>query len=191
MQLRHTLFLLLPLLISIFPHLGLHRVPILGTFVPTPPGSYSPLQGHNLSIPPNVTFNQMSNMTLQTLGHLLPTLHLLKYTHGAVMRLQAETPSSSSSSPSPEGPFSTRSSPSLSPHALATEWWADEAREGHTIRTNKEVLQLLKEDGLTSGDVPEEGGETAEVPEGHLLLSAKMAVKMLKEQGARPSNHWG
>ena len=131
-------------------------------------------------------------MTLQTLAHLLPTLHLLKYTHGAVMRLQAETSSSPSSSPECTGnhdeePFSTRSSPSPSPHALATEWWAEEAREGRTIRTNKEVLQLLKEDGLTSED---EGGGTAEVPEGHLLLSAKMAVKMLKEQGARPSNHW-
>jgi hypothetical protein len=138
-------------------------------------------------------------MTLQTLGHLLPTLHLLKYTHGAVMRSQTENSSSSSSSSAStevaasqeDGRRSPRfsSSSSPSPHALATEWWADEAREGHTIRTNQEVLYLLKRDGLISEEVSDEGG-VAEVPEGHLLLSAKMAVKMLKEQGARPSEHW-
>ena len=109
------------------------------------------------------------------------------------MRSQAETSSSSSSSTEFAGsheedrfsaPRSTSSSPS--PHALATEWWADEAREGRTIRTNKEVLHLLKEDGLTSAD----DGGMDDLPEGHLLLSAKMAVKMLQEQGARPSDHW-
>jgi hypothetical protein len=132
-------------------------------------------------------------MTLQTLGHLLPTLHLLKYTHGAVMRLQGDnsssSPSASSTGSHDEEPFPGRSS-SSSPHALATEWWADEAREGRIIRTNEEVLHLLKEDGLTSEDIPNEGGGVADLPEGHLLLSAKMGVKMLKEQGGRPSNHW-
>ena len=79
------------------------------------------------------------------------------------MRLQAETSSSSSSltefaGSHEEEQFSARStSSSPSPHALATEWWADEAREGRTIRTNKEVLHLLKEDGLTSRGTTDEG----------------------------------
>ena len=125
----------------------------------------------------------MSAMTLQTLSHLLPTLHLLKYTHGAIMRLQGQNSSSSSA----EEPLS--STQPLSPHALATQWWADEAKEGLAIRTNKEVLHLLKENGLTLGDTSNEG-EIPEVPEGQLLFSAKMAVKMLREQGSRPSDHW-
>jgi hypothetical protein len=128
----------------------------------------------------------MSTMTLQTLGHLLSALHLLKYTHGAVMRLQGDTSSSSSTETHDEEPSSARRSSSPSPHALASQWWADEAREGRAIRLDKEVLRLLKEDGLASEEISNEG----EVPEGQLLLGAKMAVKMLKEQGGRPSDHW-
>jgi hypothetical protein len=202
-QLRHTLFLLLPLLITAFPHLGLHRIPFLGALIPASfqsslASTRFQFQGQELSIPPNVTLSQMSTMTLQTLNHLLPTLHLLKYTHGAVMRSQGEGVSASSSSSPTSGdghieaassnPTSTPSSdPSL--HALSTQWWAEEAREGRIVRTDRKLREELKLNGLISEEEVEEG-EFSELPDGQLLLGAKMAINMLKERAVRPSEHW-
>jgi hypothetical protein len=197
-QLRHTLFLLLPLLITAFPHLGLHRIPILGALIPASfqsslASTRFQFQGQELSIPPNVTLSQMSTMTLQTLNHLLPTLHLLKYTHGAVMRSQGEGVSASSSSPtSGDGHIEAVSSnPTSTPsslHALSTQWWAEEAREGRIVRTDRKLREELKLNGLISEEGEE--GEFSELPDGQLLLGAKMAINMLKERGVRPSEHW-
>lgn len=221
-QLRHLLFLLLPLVISVFPYLGLHRLPILGAFVPVPPHAQIPpsrtrLPGQIVSIPPNVTLSQMASMTGQTLNHLVPTLHLLKYTHAAIMRSQ-ETASNedvnaedavlntengqldssgeSTSTTRPATPFaqaSTTSSPSASISepsyfARASKWWAEEAREGYVIRNDPHLRDLLKRNGLSLDEASQE--DDNQVPEGQLLTSARVAVRMLKEQGARPSEHW-
>jgi len=189
-QLRRTLFLILPLVIATIPHLGLHRIPVLGVLLPAPFPSPYEHKGKEL-IPPDITLNEITTMTLQTMGHLVPTLHLLKYTHAAVMRSQGDRPFSASTASDESGGEGTPSRstplpPESSPHALATEWWADEAREGRLICADNSVREVLKLDGLGSDDVNKETG----LPQGQLLLSAKMAVKMLKEQGARPSEHW-
>ena len=136
----------------------------------------------------------MSTMTLQTLNHLLPTLHLLKYTHGAVMRSQGDgvlvsSPTSEDGhiEAASSNPTSTPSSePSL--HALSTQWWAEEAREGRIVRTDRNLRKELKLNGLI--DDEEEEGKFSELPDGQLLLGAKMAINMLKERGVRPSEHW-
>lgn len=75
------------------------------------------------------------------------------------------------------------------PHERATEWWAEEAREGRVLREDEGVRQILKGAGL-SVEPEVRDGETVVQPEGQLLLSAKMAVKFLKEQGAVPSGLW-
>ncbi|KAJ3490261.1 hypothetical protein NLJ89_g11449 [Agrocybe chaxingu] len=90
-QLRRTLFLLLPLLITILPYLGLHRIPILGAFIPRPEQTAvppTPVHPRQQSvIPQEATLNDVTGMTLKTLSHLVPTLHLLKYSHAAIMRV--------------------------------------------------------------------------------------------------------
>lgn len=198
-QLRHILFLVLPLLVVTLPHLGLHRIPILGAFIPAPPQTYlAPpqyqLQGQRSGLPPNITLNQMSSMTLQTLGHLVPTLHLLKYTNAAVMRSQDDHLDFSATE-APSGYVSPNREPSptakIEPSLLAraSQWWAQEAREGSIIRNDENVRRVLKNAGLGLDDAIKEGDEIIQ-PDGQLLASARKAVAVLKEQGARPSEHW-
>ncbi|KDR68364.1 hypothetical protein GALMADRAFT_257008 [Galerina marginata CBS 339.88] len=177
-QIRHALFLLLPLLITLLPYLNLHSIPILGAFIPAPqvhnlpPARYQ-LQGQNAVVPPDATLTQVSNMTLKTLGHLLPTLHLLKYSHAAVMRSQSPTDEATAASL----------------HSRAAEWWRDEGREGEVVRSDENVQKILKGAGLGVDEESKEGDAVIE-PEGKLLNSAKIAVNMLKEQGGPPSEHW-
>ncbi|KAF8970433.1 hypothetical protein BDZ97DRAFT_93736 [Flammula alnicola] len=59
-------------------------LPILGAFIPSPEAQHANLppaqfqmQGQNPAIPANATLSQTSSMTMQTLQHLVPTLHLL------------------------------------------------------------------------------------------------------------------
>lgn len=121
---------------------------------------------------------------MQTLQHLVPTLHLLKYANAAIMRLQ------SSASASEEGKAASETKHEEdSVHARATKWWAGEAREGQILREDADVKKILKAAGL--GVDPEvKEGEVVVEPEGQLLVSAKMAVAFLQEQGAKPSEMW-
>ncbi len=98
-------------------------------------------------------------------------------------------PSSSPTSEDGQIEASSSSTPSSEPsfHALSTQWWAEEAREGRIVRTDRNLREELKLNGLIS---EEEEGEFSELPDGQLLLGAKMAIKMLKERGLRPSEHW-
>jgi len=74
-------------------------------------------------------------------------------------------------------------------HAQASEWWREEAREGAIVRTDETVRNVLKAAGLGT-DEERKDGDVVIQPEGQLLNSAKMAVNMLQEQGAPPSEHW-
>ncbi|KAF9527441.1 hypothetical protein CPB83DRAFT_396307 [Crepidotus variabilis] len=264
-QVRNILFLILPLFVQVFPYLGLHRVPILSSFIPTPPFSTrtpypsqqtNPAQGQgqNQRIPPGVTLSQMATLTNQALSHLVPTLHLLKYTHAAVMRSQAqeqmqnqqmqpqpqdhdqdethlgessESWAMASGSGSRSGSTLTPQPPNPQPktyHTLASQWWRTEASEGRVLRSDPALRELLKRSGLgvdekrsvqrggrggsmesgrdgseeESEDGEEKGGDAEEEEEegeaqdqdGPLLTSARQAIRMLKEQGARPSEFW-
>ncbi|KAF8191147.1 hypothetical protein BJ912DRAFT_1058397 [Pholiota molesta] len=146
--LRHTLFLLLPLLLTLLPSLGLHRLPIIGVFFPAsdearranlPPPQFQ-LQGQNIALPADATLASTSALTMQTLQHLVPTLHLLKYANAAIMRLQ------SSASASGENKAASDTQPSV--HARATKWWAEEAREGQILRDDADLTKILKAAGL-------------------------------------------
>ncbi|KAF9057172.1 hypothetical protein BJ165DRAFT_13310 [Panaeolus papilionaceus] len=181
-QLRYTLFLVVPLVVYSAPYLGLHNIPIIGAFMPGPPppvninipGPQYKLQGQESMIPPKATLNQVTNMTMQTLGHLVPTLQLLKYTHAAIMRDQGDGEDSSKTSM----------------HDKASQWWADEKREGDAVRKDENIAGMFKGAGM--GFEPEvKDGEGAVVqPEGKLLLSARMAIDMMLQQGVKPSDHW-
>ena len=160
------------------PSLGLHRIPVLGAFFPAPPrldtrsANLPPAQfklpGQGPMLPEDATLGQTSTLAMDTLGHLVPTLHLLKYTHAAVMRSQGEEKSLASK---------------------ANQWWAEEAREGQIARDDEEVQKVLKATGLGLDKEIKTGDEVVQ-PEGPLLVSARMAVSFLKEQGAKPSQHW-
>lgn len=71
-------------------------MPILNTIVPTPPPSAnvpstpSQNQTNGINFPgiQQVPLDQLTSMTMQTLGHLVPTLHLIKYSHATIMRSQ-------------------------------------------------------------------------------------------------------
>lgn len=137
-------------------------------------------------LPEGITLNQISNMTLKTLGHLVPTLHLLKYSHAAIMRSQP-VPTTLEPTDGAATPAST-AQPSL--HARASEWWREESREGSVVRNDANVRHVLKASGLSlDEEVKAEDGSVTQ-PEGPLLNSAKIAANMLKEQGGPPSEHW-
>ncbi|KAF8156855.1 hypothetical protein B0H34DRAFT_710809 [Crassisporium funariophilum] len=208
LQSRHLLFLLLPLFLTLLPHLGnlgLHHIPILNIFIPAPPSSFSSqshsqaqsqstpmqfhLQGQNGQTPQHQhqqpTLPQLTAQTLQTLNHLVPTLHLLKYVHAAVMRSQSASSSSNSAARESEGEMSI--------HARASQWWAHESREGASITSDPGVRNVMRAAGLSldpatpNANANAEGGKTED---GALLKSAKMAVGMMIKQGGVPSEHW-
>ncbi|KAF9486276.1 hypothetical protein BDN70DRAFT_870372 [Pholiota conissans] len=192
-QLRHALFLALPLILTMLPSMGLHRVPILGAFVPAPevqgtrganlPPAQFQLQGQQVMLPPDATLTSTSALTMGTLQHLVPTLHLLKYANAAVMRLQS--PSPFSSSPASTGKGETEESV----HARATRWWAEEAREGEILRTDEDMRKILEAVGLSTEPEVKEGDVVVQ-PEGKLAESARMMVNFLQEQGSVPSEMW-
>ncbi|KAF9001157.1 hypothetical protein BDQ17DRAFT_1244802 [Cyathus striatus] len=142
---RHMLFLVLPLLIQHLPTLLPPtlpiRIPILSGLVQPPPG-----------LTPSARL-QLNQTTLQTLDHLLPALHLLKYTRAALMR-------------TPE----TRE--------RSEKWWKREAREGAWIRSDEGVKRAARAAGVGFDTAEEGGGE-----EGKLRTSARIAVDTLKKGG--------
>lgn len=132
-------------------------------------------------------------MTLDTISHIVPTLHLLKYVHAAVMRSQSPIdPNTSDSDNTGQGePKEPKPEPTPSLHTLASRWWATEALEGQIVRTDPNVASVLKSVGLGLDD-EQKNPSTGEVvqPEGQLKTSARVAVDFLKEQGGKPSPHW-
>jgi hypothetical protein len=198
LQTRHILFLILPILLTLLPSLGLHHIPILGALIPTPEGDSSnphptlppaqyQLQGQNPKLPPDATLSQAAQMTVDTISHLIPTLHLLKYVHAAVMRSQPAIDLNMNDS-AEQGELKE---PKPSLHTLASRWWATEAQEGQIVRTDPNVTSVLKSVGLGLDD-EHKNPTTGEVvhPEGQLKTSARMAVEFLKEHGGKPSPHW-
>lgn len=202
---RHTLFLILPIFLTLLPSLGLHHVPILGALIPAPEGS-SPhshsglppaqyqLPGQNFKLPPDVTLSQAAKMTVDTISHIVPTLHLLKYVHAAVMRSQSPPDPNTTQQEGSESEASNsepKPEPTPSLHTLASRWWATEALEGHIVRTDPNVTSVLKSVGLGLDDEQKDTSTGKVVhPEGQLKTSARMAVDHLKEHGGKPSSHW-
>jgi len=182
-QTRHIVFLLLPLILTILPYLHLHRIPILNTIIPTPPPSTTnnaasaSSQKQNPGIPSIIQqtpLDQLTSMTIQTLNHLVPTLHLIKYSHAAIMRSQNTNTESTT--------------PSL--HSLSTKWWAEEAQEGAIVRNDDNIKKIMRSAGWSFDEAvidPVEGKVTQK--EGTLLTNAKKAVEILKQGGAK-SDHW-
>ena len=134
---------------------------------------------------------------MQTLNHLVPTLHLIKYTHATIMRSQNTTNTGKSFSPTFFKKFNTPfaesestttpSTPSL--HSLATKWWSQESQEGSIVRSDETVRKIMKTAGWGFDQaVLDDEGKVVE-KEGSLLTNAKRAVEMLK-QGGTKSDHW-
>jgi len=175
-QTRHIVFLLLPLLVTIFPYLQLHQIPILNTIIPTPPPSTNvhsaPSQNQN-----QAPLDQLTTMTMQTLNHLVPTLHLIKYSHASIMRSQNSNTGSGSST----------TTPSL--HSIASKWWAEEAQEGSIIRNDENVKNIMRSAGWSFDEAVVDADGKVIQTEGGLLTNAKKAVGMLKQGGAK-SDHW-
>jgi len=181
-QTRHLVFLLLPLLLTIFPYLHLHQIPILNTIIPTPPPSTTNVpsapshnQPQGMSGIQQAPFDQLTSMTMQTLNHLVPTLHLIKYSHASIMRSQNTDT------------ISTTITPSL--HSLATKWWAEEAHEGSVIRNDENIQRIMRAAGWGFDEAVVDAEGKVIQKEGTLLTNAKKAVEMLKQGGSK-SDHW-
>ncbi len=131
-----------------------------------------------MTLPDDATLLSASTLALQTLSHLVPTLHLFKYANAAVSRLQSSTNAAASTDGSRPPP-----------HERASRWWATEAHEGRTLREDADMRAVLTAAGL--GIEPEaKEGDAVVRPDGQLLSSAKTAVKFLQEQGSVPSGLW-
>ena len=138
---------------------------------------------------------------MQTLNHLVPTLHLIKYTHATIMRSQNTTNTGKKFpylsfrqkkkithfSESESTTTTTSNTPSL--HSLATKWWSQESQEGSIVRSDETVRKIMKTAGWGFDQaVVDDEGKVVE-KEGSLLTNAKRAVEMLK-QGGTKSDHW-
>jgi len=172
-QTRHMVFLFLPLILTIFPYLRLHQIPILNIIIPAPPPSTSTAQPQN-----QMPLNLLTSMTIQTLNHLTSALHLIKYTHAAIMRSQNRNTAI---------PEESSTTPSL--HSLASQWWAQEAHEGSIVLNDENVRNIMRSSGWSFDEAVIDEGKVTR-PEGPLLTNAKKAVEMLKEQGGVKSEHW-
>ncbi|PPQ83074.1 hypothetical protein CVT24_012469, partial [Panaeolus cyanescens] len=180
--LRSLLFLLLPLLISILPSLHLHTLPLIGPLLPGPaPSPYAhlhpninpamasntpqfKLQGQDNMIPTKTTLGEVTAMSMKVLGHLVPTLQLVKYTHAAVMRDQRG-----------EGEYGQkRAGEDGGAHEKASSWWGAEKREGQVIRSNETIKKMFEAGGM--------GYEGAQVDENGGAEGQEQA-KVVKEEG--------
>ena len=156
----------------------------------------------NIPVLQHIPLEQLASMTLQTLNHLVPALHLIKYSHATIMRSQKNTPNTGEffippfkkkKSPKkttfdfPESTDSSTSTPSL--HSLASKWWAEEAHEGSIVRNDENIKKIMRSAGWSFDEtvIDAEGKEIQK--EGALLINAKKAVEMLKQGGVK-SEHW-
>ncbi|TFK28543.1 hypothetical protein FA15DRAFT_665247 [Coprinopsis marcescibilis] len=112
--LRLTLFLILPFLLYLPRIPYIHRLPIISNVVPLPDPKTHP----NYISP-----GQQLESIQRTLDHLLPSIHLLKYTRAAIMRL-----------------------PTMRERASA--WWAAEKMEGDEGLADPAVQKAGKGMGL-------------------------------------------
>ncbi|KAF8067757.1 hypothetical protein FPV67DRAFT_1415762 [Lyophyllum atratum] len=151
LYIRHTIFIILPLLIHFVPSF---RIPFISG--PTPA--------------PNVDTTALLMQTHQTMAHLLPVLHFVKYAHAATMRV-----------------------PELRERASA--WWEEEARVGAWIRGDGEQRDGEQSSSTSVRGVArglgvsfDEAGEGVE--EGKLRASAKIMTKVLINDSLKPSDHW-
>ncbi|KAF5351152.1 hypothetical protein D9756_008322 [Leucocoprinus leucothites] len=144
---RHLLFLVLPLVIYRLPTIPI-PIPILSSLL-SPPVALSAEQKH-----------QHFTVTLRTLEHLLPALHLTKYTKAAIMR-----------------------TPEL--RDRANQWWDEEEKEGHWMLEDEGLKKTAKMAGLGFG----EGSSGTGADDEPLRQSATIALRSLQE-GAVPSEHW-
>lgn len=78
--------------------------------------------------------------------------------------------------------------PSL--HSLATQWWAEEAREGSIVRNDENVRKIMKSAGWSFDEAVSDVEGKTKQEEGALLTNAKKAVESLKVQGGVRSEHW-
>ena len=86
-------------------------------------------------------------MMMQTLNHLVPTLHLIKYSHAAIMLSQNSNTGEFVLIPPPkkrnnkrifsESTVSSSTTPSL--HSLVSKLLAEEAQEGSIVRNDENV----------------------------------------------------
>ncbi|TFK70029.1 hypothetical protein BDN72DRAFT_795923 [Pluteus cervinus] len=178
---RHILFLLLPLIIT--SPLPLLLPPRFSPFpfIPSP----TPTNPNHMVPAPSLPDPSLSiQTTLNALNATMTRLHLLKYTHAALMRV-----------------------PEL--RTQAGEWWEKEKREGDWIRGDEEVRrvargvglpyenkeevnEMLDEEGVVrpQGDGQKVVVDGVEIPEeGGLRTSARQAVGTLK-MAYVPSQYW-
>ncbi|KXN91813.1 hypothetical protein AN958_11963 [Leucoagaricus sp. SymC.cos] len=144
---RHILFLILPLIIYKLPSIPI-PIPILSNIL-SPPVTLAPEQKQ-----------QHHTATLRTLEHLLPALHLVKYTKSSIMR-------------TPE--YRER----------AMKWWDQEEKEGKWMMEDENLKKTAKIAGLGFSQGPSGAGEDDEP----LRKSVLTAVRSLQE-AAVPSEHW-
>jgi hypothetical protein len=143
--------------------------------------------------------DQLTSRTIQTANHLTSALHLIKYSHAAIMRSQKNT----STGEHPNQPrklnffnsklaisesTTTTTTPSL--HSLASQWWAEEAHEGSIVRNDENVRNIMRSAGWSFDEAVVDAEGKVTQPEGALLTNAKNAVEMLKAQGGVKSEHW-
>ncbi|EAU82813.1 hypothetical protein CC1G_11330 [Coprinopsis cinerea okayama7 len=107
---RLALFLLLPFLLHLPRIPFIHRIPIISTFLPIP----DPRASQN-RIPTGRVLQRLQS----TLDHLVPGLHLLKYTRAAVMRV-----------------------PAMRDRAGA--WWEGEKKEGDAVLADEGFKRTAK-----------------------------------------------
>ncbi|KAG5645513.1 hypothetical protein DXG03_005923 [Asterophora parasitica] len=161
---RTILFLLLPLIVHFVPPFE-HRIPIISRLL-------------GLSNTPAVDATPLLFQTHQTMSHLLPALHILKYTHAATMRL-----------------------PELRTRAGA--WWEEEARVGTWVREDGNNHSTNEQHGDGEGGTNANTvrgvaralgmafDEAAEgVEEGKLRTNAKKMARILILDGVKYSKQW-
>ena len=81
----------------------------------------------------------------------------------------------------------TSNTPSL--HSLATQWWAEEAREGSIVRNDENIQKIMRSAGWSFDEAVVDAEGKVIQKEGTLLTNAKKAVEMLKQGGVK-SEHW-
>ncbi|KAG5353433.1 hypothetical protein J132_11256 [Termitomyces sp. J132] len=145
LNIRHILFILLPLVVCYAPNI---QIPFISGPAPSS----------------NVDTSALLVQTHQTMNHLLPVIHLVKYGQAAIMRV-----------------------PEL--RERASSWWEEEARVGAWIRGDgvEDTGSRPSVRGVARGlgTSFDEGGEGVE--EGKLRTSAKVMTKILMIDGLKPS----
>ncbi|KAF8875244.1 hypothetical protein BD779DRAFT_1629960 [Infundibulicybe gibba] len=164
LTLRHVLFLLLPILLSVLPYAPLP--PLLRSIFPRP-------------IPPVPETTPASTATpleraAATLQHTLHTLHTLKYTSAAASRHPT---------------LRTHAQAWWIRERQEGEWVRTDAGVQAASRGSGLGFDGFERENDVNVTGEKEGNEKPKVEPGPLLVSARIAVKALLE-GVAPSEHW-